>query len=170
MTYRMITDNDIRGIPLPDQFFSLANAYLDAAIRQTEHIDQTPDSGWPDASVAMFLLAHSTEMFLKGAILHRAPSAKVTGLSHNINKLVTEYRRQYPGPEYEGNFRFFAEDMPSEISPALKSEINSPSMVFRYSVNTANEQWQSMNGFVASWMLRDLQEIKQTFLRLRSIF
>ncbi|QJD90135.1 hypothetical protein HH213_08515 [Duganella dendranthematis] len=170
MTYRMITDNEIRSLPLHEQFFAMADAYLDAAIRQTEHVNEVADSEWSDASVAMFLFAHATEMFLKAAILLRAPSTKVKDLSHSIRDLVTEYMRLYPGPEYEGDFRFYTEDMPPDTPKSVKAEINSPSMVFRYSVNKENAQWQTLNGFVASMLLRDLQEIKQTFARLRSIF
>lgn len=170
MTYRMITDNEIRAIPLHEQFFAMADAYLGAAIRQTEHVNEMDDSEWPDASVAMFLLAHATELFLKAAILLRAPSTKVKDLSHSIRDLVTEYTRLYPEPEYDGDFRFYAEDMPPGTPKGVKAEMNSPSMVFRYSVNKENAQWQMLNGFVASMLLRDLQKIRQTFARLRSIF
>lgn len=170
MAYRMITDNELRVLPLPDQFFAIANSYLDATIRQTEHVNQTADSKWSDASVAMFLLAHATEMFLKGAILLRNPSANTKKLSHHISNLVTEYKRLYPGPEYEGNFRFYVEQLPPGMEPEQIREMNSPSMVFRYSVDLNKEQWGGNNAFIASSMLLDLQEIKQTFEHLRSIF
>lgn len=166
----MITDNEIRSLSQAEQFFNMAEAYVDAAVLQTSAVQKNADSSWPDASVALFLAAHGTELFLKAEILKRNSSKVVKDFSHSIRELLIEYRLLYPEPEYNCDFPFDFDEILSSMPKGVQDEINSPSMVFRYTVNKKNSQWQILNGFVASSFLVELRQLKQSMADLRLIF
>ena len=65
MTWNMVTDAEIRGLPVAKKLFMFAQAYLVAARASCEKLASDPASStWAGGSVVLMLCAHATELFL----------------------------------------------------------------------------------------------------------
>jgi len=168
MKYKIITDNEIRILPIPEQFFRYADAYLMAAIRQCDFVAESqPDGRWSDATVALFQAAHAIELFLKGAILLRDPEANIAGPRHDISELHRTFRRLFPEPEFDWEVPFSAIDADQDVPKVIKAERSSQSMLLRYPRNQKNGQWSQITAMEPMTFKADLLEWQERVVRLR---
>ena len=169
MTYKIITDNQIRDLPVPKQYFQYADAYLRAAIRQCEFLAELPLRGpWPDATVALFLAAHAIELFLKAAILLREPGTDPATAGHDISKLTRKFRELFPEPEFGWEVPFSGEELGQDVPPTIKSERAMQSMVLRYPLNKKQMPWSQLSAMEPATFKRDLLGWQEKFAQLQN--
>ncbi len=89
------TDNSkFNQLSEPEKLLALATAYLDAGLVFCKHIENDEKNlTWPNACTDMWLVAHSVELFLKGAILLQNQSLEKT---HDLYALKEQYNKLYP--------------------------------------------------------------------------
>jgi hypothetical protein len=91
----MIGSWDTENLSSPEQFADLANAYLDSGILLcSEMSNGSFSANFGRGRVVLFLSLHSVELFLKGAILKRSPSAALN--THVVRDLQSTYNELYP--------------------------------------------------------------------------
>ena len=172
MTWNMITDEEARSLPVPERFFAYADAYLGAADAMCQQIARDPASEkWANAAVALMLAAHAVELFLKGAILARDPSADVWSRGHKLHELAADYRSHFPEPAFSWNIPFQAEvpvGLAEEEIEALRKEMPVPSILYRYPVQKGGDEWKGLFGFEANSFLFLLAELKSDFIRIKA--
>lgn len=169
MTYKLVTDNEIRDLPVPEQFFQFADAYLKAAIMQCDIVAQPPSYGrWPDAAVVLHLAAHAIELFLKAAILLREPGAEPASAGHDIGKLTRKFRELYPEPEFDWEIPFSAADLDQDVPRTIKYERAMQSMVYRYPLKKKHEQWSQLSALEPSSFKTDLLGWQAKFAHLQN--
>src|ERR1039457_6334164 len=101
MAFELASDSTIRHLPVPEQLFAYADAYLSAAYVLCEKaIANATSRSWPDGAVVLMTGAHALELLLKAAILKRSPAAEVWDRGHNISALVRDFEKVYPEPEF----------------------------------------------------------------------
>jgi hypothetical protein len=163
----MITDSEMAGMTLPQRFFEYAIAYRNAASAMCSSMvkDQAMRT-WPNANVVLLLAAHSTELFLKGAIFSRDPLA--TTEHHFLDSLGTEYNRLFPEPQFNWKIPFrtdwrgFSE---AELE-VLRKTSPVPSMLYRYPVSKGRKEWNGAFGFEAGSFMEVLEQVDQDFQRI----
>lgn len=134
----MITDAEIRSLSVPERLFAYADAYLRAAVTLCHCMTVEPKSAkWSNATVVLMLASHAVELFLKGAILTRAPSFDVWNRGHNLLDLAADYQSYFSELSFEWNIPFQAE-FPDGLGEAeintLKKRISPPGILYRYPV------------------------------------
>lgn len=174
MSWHMVTDADVRRLPVPEKLLMFADSYLDAAIAlctqvATDHAKCT----WSSGSVVLMLSAHATELFLKAALLKRAPEEAVWVRAHDIVGLSTDYRRYFPEAEFEWEIPFRTEQ-PERLSEAEIASLASmrdapPSILYRYPVQKGGADWNGLHAFEPNSFLTVLDQLRHDFQRIRAL-
>jgi hypothetical protein len=180
MHWNMVTDAEVRHMPVPAKLFAYADAYLTAAITSCRKM--TLDAGlctWPNGAVVLMLAAHSVELFLKGAILQKNPAANVWARSHNIEGLASDFHSEFAQTPIEWDIPFggtdilFGTDFPEWLADAeikaLKSDTDHPSIRYRYPVAKGGTERRGGEGFEPHSFLSLLLGVKADFDRIRSL-
>lgn len=148
------------------RFLDSADAYLVASIRTCW--EMSSDKGrqtWAHASVVQLLLAHSIELFLKGALLSRnSPFPK----THDLRMLVDAYKGVFPEPKFRFDVPFIPEpiDFSSEqIENAMEARVE-PSMEHRYPFDKNGNEWASIAGFTPEGFGHVLWKVDADYGRL----
>lgn len=164
----MIGYSEISVLSISDRFFEYAQAYLDASIVICqEMISDESKKTWPNASVALLLAVHSTELFIKGAIISRKPEEKLD--FHRLMKLKDIYDDLLPEEELSWILPFrmeyigFSEE---EVATLKKSE-PIPSIQFRYPVDKSCNEWKGAFGFTPDGFQGILINLDTEFKRIR---
>jgi len=169
MNWYMVTDSEILHLAVPQRFFEYAHAYRNAAYALCAKMTSEDVSNtWPNATVVLLLAAHATELFIKGAILCRAPAATME--HHRIDDLSAEYRKLYPEPFFEWDIPFRTEYLgiaETEIE-ALKKTTPVPSILYRYPVAKGCKEWNGVFGFEPHSFLKLLDQVKHDFDRIKT--
>jgi hypothetical protein len=170
MKYKLITDIEVRDLPVPEQFFQYADAYLRTAIMQCEFVAKSPSYGrWPDAAVTLLLAAHAIELFLKGAILLREPDSDTPlKAGHDISELARKFRELYPEPQFAWEVPFAATDTPPDLPKAIKYEQSMQSMVYRFPLTKHQEPWLQLSALEPTSFQADLLVLQEKFAQLQS--
>jgi hypothetical protein len=170
----MFVLSDIQALPVPQQLFAFAEAYLDTAVRQCEVVGRTPEHfNFAHGAVLMSLTYHATELFLKSAILQKSPNKTFAGKNgHNLIYLNTRYKKLYP--DYELKLPFNAEELdlseltPSVVEAILKHARETPSdQVHRYPVSTKGRPWNGLYGFIPVTFSKSLADFQVEIRRLK---
>lgn len=144
-----------------------AKAYLQSSTALCrEMIDKESHCTWPNASVVLLLAAHSVELFLKGAILSRDPSARIG--HHRISVLAERYQALFKEPEFEFDIPFRTEYLgfvEAEIE-ALKKTEPVPSIMFRYPVASHGVEWLGLYAFEAMNFVETLTTLEAAYDRI----
>lgn len=168
----MITDAEMQSLSMPERFLAYADAYLDAADAMCQQMTREAASAkWSNAAVVLMLAAHAVELFLKGAILARAPSADVWGRGHKLHELAADYCSHFPESSFGWNIPFrteFPDGLAEAEINALKAEMPAPSILYRYPVQKGGGEWQGVYGFEPNSFLLLLREVKSDFRRISS--
>jgi len=163
---KMLVYSDMNALPVAKRQTAYAEAYRRAA--ETICSEMMQDAGaytWPTASVVLMLSAHAVEIFLKGAIHHRDPTAHFG--SHDIAYLEREYRSRFPEASFELDVLFKVEAFGAteEELKELKSMVPPPSILYRYPVKKGRE-YEAALGFAPESMLLALQALQADFRRI----
>ena len=172
MKWSMLSDSEVAHLCVPMQFSAFSDAYLDSAIRLCTVLSRsTRKATYVRGSVVLYLAFHATELFLKGAILKKAPKENV-GATHNIGTLNNRYKNLYPGKKYRFNLLFSSEEPDfSNIEPDIVKELkiiideiekaNPPDQQYRYPQNKKGVPWHGPHGFEASSFLRVIKHLRE---------
>ena len=132
------------------------------------------------------LAAHAVELFLKGAVLKRNPSANFKDYGHSMDDLSTDYRSLYPEPSFKWDIPFssgLTEEewmtLMRDLFPGLteaemarikgvKEATPDPSILYRYPVQKGGGEWPGLYGFEPHSFLLLLGRIESDFARIKS--
>lgn len=166
----MVVDSEIHHLSIPKRFFAYTHAYRSAAVALCQKMAADRNAcNWPNASVVLMLSAHSVELFLKGAIYFRDPSADVE--HHRIDDLLDEYSKRYPEPSFAWDAPFkveYAGFTDAEIQ-MIKKTVPIPSILYRYPVNRGGKEWNTTIGFVPDTFLAVLDTMSEDFARIEAL-
>jgi len=170
--WNLITDEDIKSLSVPDRLFAYADAYLEAASATCASMAKDPAlEKWANAAVILMITAHAVELFIKGAILARSPTANVWQHGHDLDDLASDYRSHFPEPSFSWDIPFqtdFPTGLSSEEMKAIKKEMPPPSILYRYPVQKGGDDWQGLFGFEAESFLLLLSDISRDFHRIKT--
>lgn len=166
-SWHMLTNNRLRNLPPPQQFSSLAFAYLESAQRLCDDLADNPGSGtFERGAVVLYLSAHSVELFLKGAILRKAPNEH---FAHDLEHIYNRYKALFPAKRFALTSMPFTTEFPGMSQRELveaKREQPDPSELFRYTIDKSGEPWQAALGFEASSFSGVLLTLHADFRRI----
>lgn len=168
--WHLVTSAELLALPRPTQFASLAVAYLRSAQQLCDALISAPaQASFERAAVVLYLSAHAVELFLKGAILRRAPDDR---LGHDLDPIYKRYRSLFPSPRFDFSVPF-ATEYPgmskAEIAEA-KHHLPEPSELYRYPVDRLGQPWEIALGFeVASFRIA-LAALDADFARVLAEF
>ena len=177
MKWNMLVDSEVLSMSTPEQFMVFSDAYMDSACRLCAILSRsTKKATYARGTVVLYLAFHATELFLKGAILHKSPNENI-GSTHNIEELFNRYTRLYPKKEFSFELLFKSNEPDySELEPdlvkALKLEINElrkknpDDQRYRYPKNKKGESWNGVHGFEASSFLVEIKQLREEFIGL----
>jgi HEPN domain-containing protein len=164
---QMIHSAEFDGIPIAEQYFWLARAYLDGSRVLCESlIDEDFSPQYSSTRVILHLCRHSVELFLKGAIAVASDSAPPQ--THNLAKLLSQYKRLYPDPEYWFEVPFGFEALESyDLFPEATDQFHRTlDQRYRYPAASDGQPFNALEGFIAGMFLRDVQALWKSFLIL----
>lgn len=167
MNWNMVTDSELAHLSVPERFFEYAKAYRNAASALCASMaSEKTLCTWPNATVVMLLGAHATELFLKGAILSRVPTASIE--HHRLDDLNVEYKKQFQEPLFEWDIPFNTEwgDLAEVEIQALKKTMPVPSMLYRYPVAKGGKEWNGAFGFEPNSFVVVLDQLAHDFERI----
>jgi hypothetical protein len=163
----MLTNSQLRSLPLPKQLESLAQAYLESAQSLCDTLADNPQSAsFEKGAVVLYLAAHAVELFLKGGILRKAPNES---LGHNLEHIYNRYRALLPAKRFAFTSMPFATYYPGMTSQEIaevKRQQPDPNELYRYAMNKTGEPWQAAIGFEASSFSRSLATLHEDFRRI----
>lgn len=148
------------------KLWDFSQAYLLAALRTCNTmVTHEATRTWANANVAMFLAAHSVELFFKAAIAQaNTPFEQI----HAIDRLRETYAQLYPEPElaFDPPFRTEYFGLSDEQIREAKKRQQPPSIVYRYPMSGAGEQWFDVAGFDPSNFLITLDSMHGAMYRI----
>jgi hypothetical protein len=159
---------DIENLSSAEHFADLAHAYLDCSILLCSEMSKKSFSAnFSRGRVILFLSLHSVELFLKGAILKRSPSAARN--THVLRDLQSAYNELYPEDQFRWELPFRTEYLgfttQQEVKTLLKEE-QPLDQLYRYPINREGNPWRGIIGFEVKDFLSKLENIKEDFCRL----
>lgn len=167
MNWHMITDSEFSNLTVPQRFFEYAIAYRNAASALCATMAEDKKlRTWPNANVVLMLAAHSTELFLKGAILTREPLANIE--HHFLDALGVEYKRLFFESHFDWEIPFRTEwgDLSEAEIQTMRKTAPVPSMLYRYPVSKGGKEWNSAFGFEAHSFTGILDQLESDFQRI----
>lgn len=167
MPWKVITDAEMRALSVPQRYFAYAYAYRSAAASLCDEMNaKAAVVIWPNAAVVLLLSVHAVELFIKGAILTREPTATIE--HHRIDDLAQQYRTTFPDQKFEWEVPFQAEYLgfdQAEIE-ALRKQTPIPSILYRYPVGKGSSEWNGVFGFEPSTYASVLDKLLKDFQRI----
>lgn len=93
MYLRMLHFSDLQCMPIPEQLFAFSDAYLQSADILCATLCNSVDRAtYAHGAVIMSLTFHALELFLKAAILQKAPMEVFGGrMGHDLDHLYKRY-------------------------------------------------------------------------------
>lgn len=163
----MLTNVHLLSMPPPQQLETLAHAYLESAQNLCDALADDPKNAtFEKGAVVLYLSAHAVELFLKGAILRKAPNET---FAHDLEHIYNRYRALFPGKRFAFTSMPFTYEYPGmskkEIAE-VKREKPYPSEMYRYPVSKTGEPWEAALGFEASSFSRSLSVLHEDFVRI----
>ncbi|MDE2179750.1 MAG: hypothetical protein KGJ40_02735 [candidate division NC10 bacterium] len=150
---------DYQHLPEPPHWFLMARAYLDCSHHLfAEMIQGRLSSSFHHAKVAVGTFEHALELFLKGAI---AQAHRPVQAHHRATDLLREYRRFYPGKEFE---------FTDKIDEAVSEQSSAPRNQYaRYPVDPKGHPWEGNTHIDLSIWYQELRLFKADFERLEPL-
>jgi len=166
MNWNMVTDSELAHLSVPERFFEYAKAYRNAASALCASMaSEKTMCTWPNANVVMLLAAHATELFLKGAIFARDPTASVE--HHFLDDLNVEYKKRFSEPAFEWDIPFKTEwGNLTEVEVRVFKKNPPPSMLYRYPVAKGGKEWNGAFGFEPNSFVSTLDQLGRDFQRI----
>ena len=157
-----VSSDVFNTLPLHDQFFARAKAFLRAAGALSEKAGEAPeDLDWPAASVCYYLLHLATELFLKACLLRIGRPVKGT---HSISTLLGQYRQALPGSKYHFPVRWLFR--PDDAADALGVNApvgidGNPDQLFRYGVEKNGTPSVNIQIFSPGYFFRSIEQLNE---------
>jgi len=146
---------DLDGVAMPDRFFRMASAYLDAAIVLFRQMIEQGAGTYERALAANFMAEHAVELFFKGAVLQA--NRQITG-THDLDQLHGEFRNLYPGRRFE--FTAAIGDFVAKHPKRPDSEYP------RYPIDRTGKTWDVSEHFILEIWEKELTRFAADFERL----
>jgi len=166
-SWHMVTNSRLLSVPPPQQLESLALAYLESAQSLCDALADDPKNAtFEKGAVVLYLSAHAVELFLKGAILRKAPNET---FSHDLEHIHNRYRALFPAKRFALTSMPFSSEYPGVTKQEIakvKRENPDPSEMYRYPVSKTGEPWEAALGFEASSFSRSLCVLHADFRRI----
>ena len=163
---------ELEGIEEPAQLLGFAKAYLSASKILCQQIAKNRGAAkYADGCVVIFTAYHAVELFLKGMILKKDPSAK---LHHDVEKLAHHYHNLYPNENYYLRVPFGMEVLGDDIATEekldkLKKELPIE-QIYRYPINKNGKTWLGAFAFEPiSFMNSVILPLELDFQRLEKL-
>lgn len=179
MPWHMLHLNDLQEKPITDQLHAFAEAYLESAHILCESLcTHAGTATYAHGAVIMSLTFHSLELFLKSAILQKAPNETFSGRNgHDLEYLEQRYANLYPGNKYKLDIIFKRKPPDLQgIDPQVAKELITYAQKLakdipedqrhRYPVSTEGKPWPGLFGFEPNTFCRDIEKLKSEFARL----
>ena len=165
--WNLLTNARLSSLAPAKQFDSLAFAYLDSAQALCDALADSPNEAtFEKGKVVLYLAAHAIELYLKGAILRKAPEER---FAHDLEHIHNRYRALYPAQRFALTTMPFTTEYPGmtkqEIAEA-KREQPDPSELYRYPVDKTGEPWETALGFDAGSYSRALSTLRADCVRI----
>jgi hypothetical protein len=170
MPWNPVDDFESRHLPVQEQLFAFADSYLSASCALCQQLVSDPETcTYPSGAVVLMLAAHAVELFLKGAILTRQPTADVWSRLHDLEALASDFRSCFPEPEFSWYIPFQAvipEGLSDAELQAIKAQSTPPSILFRYPVQKGGAQWRTLSAFEPHSFFPVLHGLRHDFARI----
>lgn len=169
----MIHSSEFDNVPIPNRYFCLARAYIDASrVLCASLIAEEFAFQYSSARVIMHLYRHSIELFLKGAILHK--SGKNSLSHHLLPDLVADYKALFPGSEYAFDIPFGTENPSEDGAEAIwhvpieqfDQYHKTLDQRYRYPTDKKGNLFDELEGFVPDMFMNESAQIQAEFLKL----
>jgi hypothetical protein len=181
MPWQMLHFSDIQHKPIPDQLLAFSNANLESADFLCMSIcNATETATYAHGAVVMSLTFHALELFLKAAILRKAPTESFSGRAgHDLEHLYKRYSNLYPGAamQFSMPFRRKGPDT-STLDPQVAKELLTyidkqrkampEDQLHRYPINVEGEEWQALLAFEPHSFSNTLKTLKNELHALKS--
>lgn len=172
----MVVLSDIQNNPLPQQFLIYAEAYFEIAYGQCERLVQgSTQFNFAHGAAVMFLYRHGLELFLKSAILQKAPSERLN--DHDLTRLNKRYKSLYPSKQHKLSLPWNLEEPDYEafFDPQVADDIRKrirempDDQVYRYPANRESKPWNRREGIIPLSLLQDILATQREIARLKLI-
>ena len=143
-----------------------AIAYLDSAERLCRLLARSSRKAtYERGIVVLYLTAHAVELFLKGAILRKAPKER---FGHNLEHIYKRYNALYRARRYRFQMPFQTDytNMPKNQIKAAKALVRPIDQLYRYPLDKDGKPWPGLYAFEANSFLQGLIVLRTTFERL----
>ena len=169
--WNLLTCNALRSLPPPEQFASYALAYLDSAQRLCTILAvSSKRATFERGSVVLYLTVHAVELFLKAAILRKAPAER---FSHDLEHLHNRYKSLYPAKRFQLSKEPFKTEYlgmsGAEIREAKQAQ-PAVDQLYRYPEDKDGKPWIALLGFEANSYAKELAILRSDFERLLSAY
>lgn len=165
--WNLLTCNKVRALPPADQFASFAIAYLDSAQRLCNVLARSPKKAtFQRGAVVLYLSSHALELFLKGAILRKAPNER---FNHDLVHLYNRYKVLFPSRRFAfTKQRFETKYLGMTTTQIAQAKVDKPHIgeLYRYPKDKAGKSWKALLGFEATTYAKDLAVLRKDFERL----
>lgn len=182
MNWHMVHFSEIESLRASQQFLAFSEAYLESAERLCGALAATPaESNYPKGAVVLSLAFHGIELFLKAAILEKAPNEQVSGtVGHDLDHLGKRYAKLYPGKKHAFEMPFGDEEVDLvDPDPRIVEELKlliaehkraiPADQLHRYPRDTDGNPWEGIYAFEASSFATVIAKVQQDIARLKKL-
>jgi len=182
MNWHMVHSSEIESLSASRQFLAFSDAYLTSAAHLCSHLAAAPaESTYTKGAVVLSLTFHGVELFLKAAILERAPTEQFSGnLGHNLQHLSRRYANLYPAKKFDLDIPFHAEEIDfASLDPAIAEELktfiaeherDTPiDQIHRYPRDTEGNPWEGIFAFEANSFSLVVVKVQQDIGRISAL-
>lgn len=180
MTWHMVHFSEIESFRASLQFLAFSEAYLESAGRLCGALAASPaESSYPRGAVVLSLTFHGIELFLKAAILEKAPNEQFSGnVGHDLDHLHKRYTNLYPGKKHAFEVPFRDEEVilvnpDPRILEELKLQIaehkraTPADQLHRYPRDIEGNPWEGFFSFEASSFAAVIEDVQEDIARLK---
>jgi hypothetical protein len=180
MSWHMVHFSEIESLRAPLQFLAFSEAYLDSAARLCAFRAVSPkESSYSRGAVILSLTFHGIELFLKAAILEKAPKERFGGRTgHDLEHLYRRYANLYPEKKYVFEVPFRRGDIDfASLEPQLAEELRDfiaereqttlADQLHRYPRNNEGQPWQGFFSFEPNSFSLTISKVREDIARLR---
>jgi len=182
MIWKMVHFSEIESLRASLQFLAFSEAYLESAGRLCGVLAASPaESNYPRGAVVLSLTFHGIELFMKAAILEKAPNEQFSGnVGHDLDHLGKRYANLYPGKKHAFDIPFRDEEIvlvnpDPRIIEELKLRIaehkraTPADQLHRYPRDIDGNPWEGFYSFEASSFTTTIAKVQQDIARLKGL-
>lgn len=170
MPWNLTSDSNIRMLPVHEQLFAFAYAYLAAAtVLGQRAVERAELKDWPAGAVVLMNAAHAVELFLKATLLRKNSNFDVWAFSHDIHSLANEYERQFPEQNLSWDIPFrhsLPDDLNQDQKKYYREHTAQPSIQLRYPVSRLGSSWLTLQAFEPHSFQQELLRMEKDFDRI----